>query len=300
MPDTHRTPETVDTQRLPETSRSTSLQRPLLQALLRAAYFSAAVLALAAIGLFVDPRLITGAPAWLKPAKFGASTLIYLLSLAFVVRDLPSTRALRVAVTTISVLLVGEVSLVCLQSARGTTSHFNIDTPLDAAIFSAMGVGIATVWIGSAFVLWWHLRTPAVDRAMAWALRFGLALNILGAGIGWTMTRPFPGQVEAVQHGMRPRIVGAHTVGAPDGGAGMPITRWSTAHGDLRIAHFVGMHALQFLPLLLLGVRQLRRVRDDSVERGMLIVATVVYSVAVVAVLLQALNGHPLFSLPET
>ena len=30
-------------------------------------------LALAAIGLIVDPRIITGAPAWLKPAKFAVS-----------------------------------------------------------------------------------------------------------------------------------------------------------------------------------------------------------------------------------
>jgi hypothetical protein len=253
-----------------------------------------AVLVVAAIGLLLDPRVITGAPAWLKPAKFGASVLIYVSSLALLVRDLPSTRALRAAVNAIGVLLAGELVVISVQAARGTTSHFNVDTPLDAALFTAMGTAIATVWIASAVVLWQHMRTPPTDRAMAWAFRFGLALNILGASIGWSMTRPFPGQLEAIQQGARPRIVGAHTVGAPDGGAGLPLTRWSTEHGDLRVAHFVGMHALQLLPLLLLGLRRVRRTRDDDVERGTLTVATVAYSLVVVALLVQALHGHPL------
>jgi hypothetical protein len=94
-------------------------------------------------------------------------------------------------------------------------------------------------------------------------------------------------------------VAGAHTVGAPDGGAGLPLTRWSTDHGDLRVAHCVGMHALQLLPVLLLGLRRLRGTHDDAVERITLVVAAIVALGTFLALLLQALNGRPLIPLPS-
>jgi hypothetical protein len=112
------------------------------------------------------------------------------------------------------------------------------------------------------------------------------------------MTQPVAGQVEAIEHGVRPRVVGAHTVGAPDGGPGLPITMWSRSHGDLRVPHFVGMHALQWLPLLLLTWRAVRRVANDGVERAIVLAASVASVLVFVAVLAQALQGLPLISLP--
>jgi hypothetical protein len=256
-----------------------------------------ALLLLALVGMLVDPRTITGVSAWLKPAKFAASAAIYLFSLAYMVRDLPRTRTVRMASTLIAGIIVGETVLVSLQAARGTTSHFNINTPLDAAIFSAMGLGIAIVWGASAVLLWSHWRTPAADRAMALALRLGLALNIAGAGVGWTMTQPRPAQLAAMSRGDRPYQAGSHTIGAPDGGPGIPLVHWSSTHGDLRVPHFLGMHALQLLPLLLLGVRQLRRRRDDAVERSVVLSASVACGAIFGFALLEALAGHPFISL---
>ncbi len=266
--------------------------------MIQMAAISTGLLGIALIGLLVDDRVITGAPAWLKPAKFGASGAIYLVTMAWMVRDLPKSRMLRIATTLIGWILMLETVVIALQALRGTTSHFNIDTPLDAAIFASMGVGIATVWFMSAILLWLHFRTPTGDRSMALALRLGLALNIVGAGVGWKMTGPRAEQFAAMKRGEHPYLAGSHTVGAPDGGPGLPLIKWSSTHGDLRIPHFVGMHAWQLLPLLLLGIRRLRRSTGDGTERTAIVFASAACAAVFLAALAQALAGHPLVSLP--
>lgn len=270
------------------------------QRLLRAAFVSLVLLLIALIGLLVDSRAITGAPAWLKPAKFGASSAIYLFTMAFMVRDLPRTRTLTASVTLIGWILVLETAVICVQAVRGQTSHFNINTPLDASIYSAMGIGIGVLWLLSAIVLVVHSRTRATDRTMAIALRLGLALNIAGAGVGWIMTQPRPAQLEAMRRNERPFVSGSHTIGAPDGGAGLPITQWSREHGDLRAPHFLGMHAWQLLPLLLLGIRLIRSRRDDATEQIVIVSVWVICAAIFTAALMQALAGHPLLSSSPT
>jgi hypothetical protein len=272
--------------------------------MMRMAAVCAALLGVSLIGLLIDDRVITGAPAWLKPAKFGASTAIYLLTMTWMVRDLPKSRTVRVTTWIIAWLLAFETIVIVIQAARGTTSHFNINTPLDTAVYSSMGFAIATVWILSAVLLWVHLRTPATDRTLALALRCGLALNIVGSSVGWIMTQPRPEQLAAMQRGERPFVAGSHTVGAPDGGAGMPLTQWSRNHGDLRIPHFLGMHAWQLLPLLLLGIRRVRTAgttaANDGAERTLILIACSACVALFLAALAQALAGHPLIPPPTS
>src|SRR3954468_12252313 len=94
-------------------------------------------------GLALDPRVITGAPAWLKPAKFAASTAIYALTLAWVLGYVANcSRFVAVVGWVAGVVVALEVRLIDFQPARGTTSHFNVGPPLDAAIFATMGIAI--------------------------------------------------------------------------------------------------------------------------------------------------------------
>jgi len=264
-------------------------------ALVLTAILSLALFGSAAIGLLVDPRELLGAPLWLKPVKFGLSGAAYLGALAWMVRDLPASRVTRIASATIGWLLVAETLLVCMQAARGVQSHFNIDTPFDGAIFATMGIGIATVWLLSMLLLVQHVRNPARDRAMAMAFRIGLVLNITGSAVGWMMVQPQPAQITAITQGTHPFRVGAHTVGASDGGSGMPFTNWSRTNGDLRIPHFIGLHALQLLPLIVLLIRAARHQRDDAAERRLLTLAGGVCVALFVVALQQAVAGHPLF-----
>ena len=61
-----------------------------------------------------------------------------------------------------------------------------------------------------------------------------------------------PPRAEQVLTGRHPS--GGHTIGAPDGTPGLPLVNWSRTHGDLRIPHFFGLHGLQAIPLLAVGL----------------------------------------------
>src|SRR5918994_7468861 len=117
-----------------------------------------AVLALTALGLAIDPRIVTGAPVWLKPAKFAVSISIYAFTLAWMFSFLEPWRRTRRAVGwTTAIVMFLEMAIIALQAYRGTTSHFNASTPLDMALFSVMGLAIVVQTISSiavAVALW--------------------------------------------------------------------------------------------------------------------------------------------------
>jgi hypothetical protein len=100
-------------------------------------------LTLAIVGLIADPRIITGAPAWLKPAKFALSIAVYVFTLAWTFTFIPDfKRTLRLVGWVTSIVMVMELAIIDLQAYRGTTSHFNFSTPLNAALFIVMGAAI--------------------------------------------------------------------------------------------------------------------------------------------------------------
>ena len=250
------------------------------------------------VGLIVDPRLITGAPAWLKPAKFAVSTAIYMFTLAWVFTYLSEWPRLRKLVgrSTAAVFIV-EVAIIALQAWRGTTSHFNYSTPLNGALFAIMGSAIVLqtlLSVAVAVALW---RQQFQDRALGWALRLGMVITIAGASTGGLMTRPTDAQLDQIVATRQATIIGAHTVGAPDGGPGLPGTGWSVKHGDLRVPHFIGLHALQVLPVIALLLWR-RRIEDRRRAR-LVVVAGGSYAALFLMLIWQALRGQALVS-PDT
>lgn len=244
-----------------------------------------------AAGLWIDDRVIAGAPAWLKPTKFAVSTGVYALTLAAILTAIPEwTRTRRsVGIVTIVVMWL-EMAIIDLQAWRGTTSHFNVGTPLDATLFSVMGIAIFTQTAASvavAVALW---RRAFTDRALGWALRVAMTLTIVGALTGGLMTTPTDAQLAEAGTGKPLTTAGAHTVGAPDGGPGLPLTGWSTRHGDLRVPHFVGLHAMQLLPLVAFAIRR----RPEAQRTWFVLGASALYALTFVLLLAQALRGVPL------
>ncbi|GAA3397491.1 hypothetical protein [Streptomyces roseoviridis] len=261
---------------------------------------SMAVLAVfSAGGLVLDDRVLVGAPIWAKPFKFAVSFIAYALTLAWMLSLLPGTRARRVgwwAGTVVAVTSLGEMVLITTQVVRGKQSHFNNATPFDAAVFQAMGITVVALWLAALVIAVLLLRARILDRATAWAVRLSSLIALAGAAVGFLMVQPTPQQLAEDD----PAIVGAHGVGVVDGGPGMPLTGWSTTGGDLRIAHFFGMHALQLVPLVLLLLSALAprfvRLADDRIRLRMALIASAAYAATFVLLTWQALRGQPLLS----
>ncbi|WP_069388053.1 hypothetical protein [Cellulosimicrobium cellulans] len=260
--------------------------RPLL--VVSAAMVAVAVIAL--VGLVVDDRVLTGAPIWLKPLKFALSLALYGVTWAWLMslRTRPS-RLLWWAGTVIAATSAVEMAVLLTQVVRGRASHFNVSTELDALLFSVMGMTVAVLWIATllaaVLVLVQRLGAPA-ER---WAIRTGVVISLVGLALGGLMIG-MPSGVEG--------YAGAHSVGVVDGGPGMPVTGWSTEGGDLRVPHFVGMHALQALPLVALGLRASGRrwtaLSGEGVRTRLVLVAAALYTGLTALVTWQALRGQPL------
>jgi hypothetical protein len=204
-----------------------------------------------ALGIVIDPHTITGVPAWLKPAKFAISSAIFTGTIAWLFQYISIwPRFKRIAGWMLSIILVLEVGIIDVQAARGTTSHFNHGTPLDFALFLIMGVAIGVLWAISVGIAYALFRQPFANQTWGWSLRLGMLIFVLGAATGGFMLSPAPEQRQALAGHRNVASVGGHTVGAPDGSEGLPGVGWSLHHGDLRIPHFFGLHALQILPFL--------------------------------------------------
>jgi len=244
------------------------------------------------LGMLLDHRVLTGLSIWDKPTKFAIAVLVYSVSWAWLIAQV-RTRPRRAwwAGTVAAVFLGTEMVVIVGQVVRGTTSHFNMTTPFNAALWETMGVSIVLVWVATLYLCAQLFRMPAVDPARSLAIRTGAVLAVIGMALGFLMTIPSRAQIAAGGG-----ISGMHTVGLPDGGQGLPLLGWSTVGGDLRIPHFVGMHALQAIPLLLISLELLAHrvpaLRRAEVRTRLVAVATAGYAALLALLTWQALRGQ--------
>ncbi|WP_138757568.1 hypothetical protein [Modestobacter altitudinis] len=267
--------------------------RPPNRPLMALAALMAVTAVVTAVLAVVDPVQITGRNGWLKPLKFAISIGIYAVTLAWLLDRLPERRrrAGRIGAVVVTAALVVEMVVIVGAVAAGTTSHFNVSSPLATTLWTTMGTAIAAVWLVTlvlAALLW---RSPD-DAARQLAVRAGLVIGLAGMAVAFLMTSPTPEQLDSFAG-----VAGAHAVGAPDDGPGLPLLGWSTTGGDLRVPHFVGMHALQFLPLLAFGLEAMARrvpaLTDPGTRFRVVAFASGGYVVLLVLLTLQALAGIP-------
>lgn len=243
-----------------------------------------ALIPITLVGLVVDDRILLGSPIWLKPFKFAVSLALYSASVAWMLTFLTRGRKVgRWVGTAIAAAATIEMVVIVGQVLRGKRSHFNFETALDGALFSIMGGTIVTLWLLHAVIAGLLVFSKIENPVTALSIRLGLVIAFAGLGVAFLMTGPRPGQ------SLTGATIGAHSVGAVDGGPTMAVTAWNTTAGDLRVPHFVGMHALQFLPLLVLLFNRWMTTRLVWVAAGF-------YAGLLGLLTWQALRGQALFS----
>jgi|SRR5262245_5556355 len=185
--------------------------------------------------LFVSGTSWYGPISWRKPATFGLSFGVTLITVTWIVSYLElqqRSRALSIGALTLA--SAWETALVTLQAWRHVPSHFNFETAFDAVVARALAAGgfvlVATI---VALTIAAFRKRPRGSPGFVLAVRAGflslLAAQVVGAVmIAIGMRQVFNGDVE-----------GAYATSS--------VLKW--AHGVL-------MHGILILPALASGLRR--------------------------------------------
>ncbi|ANY07562.1 hypothetical protein [Pseudonocardia sp. HH130630-07] len=264
----------------------------------------AGLVVVAVVGTVVDHRMLAGASVWAKPLKFGVSFAVYGLTLAALLPMLPrARRTMWWLGTAFAVTGLVDVGFIALQAARGTHSHFNTASdPVNAIgqqIFTSGVLGLFGVSLLISVLL---LFQRVGDAALTRALRAGLLLATAGILVAFGIAGSGPERTVTDAYGRPVPLAGARGVGNPDG-SGMPLTNWSTTGGDLRVPHFVGLHAIQVLVLVVLVLavlaRRVDRLRDPAVRARLTGVAVLGVTGVFAITTWQAVRGQSLVAPDE-
>ncbi len=180
----------------------------------------------------VDPRELQGAYVWTKPAKFFLSIGIFFWTMGWIMDCLPNERFVRRISWGIWILMLVELTIITLQAAQGKLSHFNVSSIWDGVLFQIMGIAITLNSILVFLVFLKFLKVQNLPPGYLMGIKTGLVIFLIAGLEGFAMAASLK-----------------HTVGAADGQEGLPFLGWAKRYGDLRIFHFLGLHALQILPL---------------------------------------------------
>ncbi len=226
----------------------------------------------------IDERLLYGVSVWSKPSKFSLSLAVYFATLLIFSRYLPfrclRTGIGRLVAASLVFVAIAEVAYITVQGALAEASHWNFTTPFHSLMYSLMGIGatwlvVALVWLG-----WVIGQSNDKSQPMVLAIVVGLGITVvLGGGFGGYLG----GQT-------------SHWVSASATDAnGIWLFNWTTDGGDLRVAHFCGLHGMQAVPLFTL---LLPRHLDRNFACALVLTFAAVYATFSVYTFVQAIQGQ--------
>ena len=213
--------------------------------------------------------LVYGVNAWYKPFKFAFSTLTFAWAMAWYCAYIPHFNV-KLFNWVIILLLGFEIIYIAFQAGKGQLSHYNLSSSFYATMYSLMAAAATLVTLYTAYVgyLFFKYDFPDLPNYYLWAIRLGIFIFVIFSFEGFLM-------------GSRLN----HSVGALNDNSNWFILGWSKTVGDLRVSHFIGMHALQVLPLLSYFVFK---------SCKLTLALSFVYALLALATQIQALQGKPL------
>ena len=240
-------------------------------------YFGALCLVLSIVCIVLSKLTTTqiqGVNAWFKPFKFAVSIGLFAWTMAWYCHYLLHFNT-SIFNWTVIILFGLELVYIIFQASNGQLSHFNISTVTYSMLYSLMGLAATIITLYTAYIglLFFAQTFPSLPIYYLWAIRLGILIFVVfsfeGALMGSRMN---------------------HSVGAINDNSNWFIVGWSKTVGDLRVSHFIGMHALQLLPLLSFYI--FKNIKST-------IIISLLYAVLAATTLVQALNGKPIFSQNE-
>jgi hypothetical protein len=237
----------------------------------------------------IDPRLFQGVSVWHKPWKFQISTVLYWWSLAWFISYLGPTEQFswsrRFIVWMSLIAGLFEVVYISWQGAFGLASHYNTSSPFYGAMYTAMAV-FAVLLTSTAGVLGYKvLRDQAQTFATSLALRHAIGWGlIISSVLGIVTGAILGGRANS----------GGHWVGGTTNDAlGLMVLNWSRDGGDLRVAHFFALHAMQILPVMAMLFIWLTSSMSANTSKRFIWLLAFAYSGFCILTLIQALSGAP-------
>jgi hypothetical protein len=231
------------------------------------------------IGIYAifNPLEVLGINSMIKPLKFSISTCVYSFTLAYLLFYVNNQKKVKqFSILAVTVMLY-ENSIIIIQAVRGKLSHFNQSELIDGILYAIMGIMI--VWLTTATLVltirFITQKTYSIPQNFVLSIKIGLVLFVIFSFFGGYMS-----------------VINSHNIGGKMGGDALPLVNWSNRYGDLRVAHFFGIHALQIIPLF--GYFIVKKNLDPVYGNKIIWFFSFLYFAFVCFTMVQAMSGIPL------
>ncbi len=219
--------------------------------------------------------IVLGLNSVVKPMKFALSIWIYSWTMEIIMSFFENQKKVKSYSWAAVICMSFEQIAITLQALRGEQSHFNKSNTFGIIVYELMGIFILTITLWTAYMAYVFIKqkTHLLSNPIVLSIRIGLVYFVVFSLFGGYIS-----------------FKTGHSVGGLDGGNGLWFLNWNTLFGDLRVAHFFGIHSLQIIPMFGLLVSKFSNTSSATKSVWFF---SIFYFIYVIFVMIQAINGLP-------